>query len=245
MTMYSSRRQFIKLGMFFGISVMIGRLPDAHALEVHSGPSPLDWMSPDGKARYRWDALRKVTGQKTFARDFRARDLSGWPKEQAHAFVIKATRADRIFEVVDLSLLGPKLQPDRLVLHEELFGDGVTVPQPESLAAGFYGKNFLVPKGQTPPLIGHPVALLVYHDFDRFEAAKRMLRFAQDVVKYGAATGPNTPPNYGAARYVRIGGDTPASSSVYSPMQDAIICDAETAGWRRGARSAYGRTRNL
>ena len=91
MTMYSSRRQFIKLGMFFGISVMIGRLPDAHALEVHSGPSPLDWMSPDGKARYRWDALRKVTGQKTFARDFRARDLSGWPKEQAHAFFIKAT----------------------------------------------------------------------------------------------------------------------------------------------------------
>lgn len=174
MTMYSSRRQFIKLGMFFGISVMIGRLPDAHALEVHSGPSPLDWMSPDGKARYRWDALRKVTGQKTFARDFRARDLSGWPKEQAHAFFIKATRADRIFEGVDLSLLGPKLQPDRLVLHEELFGDGVTVPQPESLAAGFYGKNFLVPKGQTPPLIGHPVALLVYHDFDRFEAAKRM-----------------------------------------------------------------------
>ncbi len=226
MTMYSSRRQFIKLGMFFGISVMIGRLPDAHALEVHSGPSPLDWMSPDGKARYRWDALRKVTGQKTFARDFRARDLSGWPKEQAHAFFIKATRADRIFEGVDLSLLGPKLQPDRLVLHEELFGDGVTVPQPESLAAGFYGKNFLVPKGQTPPLIGHPVALLVYHDFDRFEAAKRMLRFAQDVVKYGAATGPNTPPNYGAARYVRIGGDTPASSSVYSPMQDAIIWGA-------------------
>ena len=53
MTMYSSRRQFIKLGMFFGISVMIGRLPDAHALEVYSGPSPLDWMSPDGKARYR------------------------------------------------------------------------------------------------------------------------------------------------------------------------------------------------
>lgn len=226
-------------------------------------------MSPDGKVRYRWDALRKVTGQKTFARDFRARDLSGWPKEQAHAFFIKATRADRIFEGVDLSLLGPKLQPDRLVLHEELFGDGVTVPQPESLAAGFYGKNFLVPKGQTPPLIGHPVALLVYHDFDRFEAAKRILRFAQDVVKYGAATGPNTPPNYGAARYVRIGGDTPTSSSVYSPMQDAIIWgafdgnnpvwppesptgvfvpglrDAETAGWRRGARSAYGRTRNL
>lgn len=82
MTMYSSRRQFIKLGMFFGISVMIGRLPDAHALEVHSGPSPLDWMSPDGKARYRWDALRKVDRTEDVRADFRARDLSVGPRSK-------------------------------------------------------------------------------------------------------------------------------------------------------------------
>lgn len=110
MTIDTSRRHFVKLGMFFGISVMIGRVPDACALEVNSGPSSADWISPDGKVRYRWDALRKVTGQKTFARDFRARDLSGWPKKQAHAFFIKATQADRTFEGVDLSLLGSGLQ---------------------------------------------------------------------------------------------------------------------------------------
>ena len=127
---------------------------------------------------------------------------------------------------MDLSILGPGLQPDRLVLHENLVGDGVTMPQAEGLAADFYGKNFLVPKGQTPPLLGHPVALLIYRDFDTFEAAKRRLRFAENVVKYGAATGPNTPPNYGAARYVRIGGDSPTASSVYSPMQDAVIWGA-------------------
>lgn len=234
MSINISRRNFIKLGTVFGISVMIGRLPDAHALETYSGPSPTDWMSPDGAVRYRWDAVRKVTGQKDFARDFRARDLPGWPREQAHAFFIKATQADRSFENVDLSILGPELQPDRLVLHEDLANDGVTMPQPEGLAAEFYGKNFLVPKGQTPPMLGHPVALLVYHDFDRFEAAKRKLRFAKNVVKYGAVTGPNTPPNYGAARYVRIGGDTPTASSVYSPMQDAVIWgafDGDKAVW--------------
>ena len=226
MTIDISRRNFIKLGTVFGISVMIGRLPDAFAVEINSGPGPTDWMSPDGKVRYRWDAVRKVAGQKDFARDFRARDLPGWPREQAHAFFIKATRADRTFEGVDLSILGPELQPERLVLHENLAGDGVTMPQAEGLAADFYGKNFLVPKGQTPPLLGHPVALLIYRDFDTFEAAKRRLRFAENVVKYGAATGPNTPPNYGAARYVRIGGDSPTASSVYSPMQDAVIWGA-------------------
>lgn len=226
MTIDISRRDFIKLGTVFGISVMIGRLPNAHAVEVDSGPSSTDWISPDGTARYRWDAVQKVTGQKIFARDFRARDLPGWPKEQAHAFFVKATQADRVFEGVDLSSLGAELQPDKLVLHEDLAGDGVFVPQPEGLSSEFYGKNFLVPKGQTPPMLGHPVALLVYHDFDRFEAAKRALRFAKDVVKYGAITGPNPPANYGAARYVRIGGETPTDSSAYSPMQDAVIWGA-------------------
>lgn len=223
MPMDSSRRNFIKMGIFFGVSVMIGRLPSAQAMEVHSGLGAADWISPEGKARYRWDAIRKVTGQKSFALDFRARDLPGWPVEQAHAFFLKATQADRIFEGVDLSILGPELQPDRLVLHENFAEDGVGIPQPPDLGAGFYGTNFLVPKGQTPPVLGHPVALLVYQDFERFEAAKRMLRFAQGVVKYGTITGPKPPPNYGAARYVRIGGKTPTDSSVYSPMQDSVI----------------------
>lgn len=226
MTIDISRRNFIKLGTFFGISVLIGRLPDAHALEIHSGPSSTDWISPDGKVRYRWDALNKVTGQKNFARDFRAQDLPGWPTKQAHAFFIKATQADRTFEGVDLSILGPDMQPDRLILQEDLTGDGVAVPQPEGLPTDFYGQNFLVPKGHTPPLLGQPVALLIYHDFDKFEAAKRSLRFAEGVVKYGAETGPKPPSNYGAARYVRIGGDTPTASSVYSPMQDAVIWGA-------------------
>lgn len=226
MTIDISRRNFIKIGTIAGISVLIGRLPAANALEVHSGPSAPSWLSPDGKARYRWDAVRKVTGQKEFALDFRARDLPGWPREQAHAFFIKATQADRVFEGVDLGILGPDLQPDRLVLHEDLARDGVAVPQPEGFSAEFYGKYFLVPKGQTPHILGHPVALLVYRDFDRFEAAKRMLRFETTVVKYGAVTGPKTLPNYGAARYVRIGGDGPTASSVFSPMQDAVIWGA-------------------
>ncbi|WP_343314846.1 molybdopterin cofactor-binding domain-containing protein [Brucella sp. BE17] len=218
-----SRRDFIKLGTFAGISVMFARLPAAQALEVQSGRAPADWLGTDGKARYRWDAMRKVTGGKTFARDYRAKDISGWTKEQGHAFFIKATKADRTFEGVDLSLLGHDLQPDRLILHEDLERDGIRVPQAPDLAEEFFGRNFLVPKGETPPLLGHPVALLVYDDFERFELAKRMLRFEPDIARYGTETGPKPPQNYGAARYVRIGGDTPTSSSAFSSIQDAVI----------------------
>ncbi len=93
-----SRRDFIKLGTFAGISVLFARLPAAQALEVQSGPSTADWLDADGKARHRWDAIRKVTGGKTFARDYRARDIPGWTRDQGHAFFIKATKTDRTFE---------------------------------------------------------------------------------------------------------------------------------------------------
>ncbi len=74
-----SRRDFIKLGTFGSITVMLGRLPVTQATEVHSGPQTSEWMAPNGDVKYRWDAIRKVTGEKVFARDFRAKDLAGWP----------------------------------------------------------------------------------------------------------------------------------------------------------------------
>ncbi|MBP0645552.1 hypothetical protein J8J17_27540, partial [Mycobacterium tuberculosis] len=76
-------------------------------------------------------------GEKTFARDYRARDLENWPKEQAHAFMLHATKADRIFGGSDLRLRGDDLKPDRLVLHEDLVADNITIP-----GEGFYGDVF-------------------------------------------------------------------------------------------------------
>ena len=46
--------------------------------------------------------------------------------------------------------------------------DGVSVPH-----ADFFGDWFLVPQGETPRLLGQPVAILIYDDFPRFAAAKR------------------------------------------------------------------------
>lgn len=229
-----SRRDFIKLGTFGSITVMFGRLPVAQAREVHSGPQTSEWMTPDGRVQYRWDAVRKVTGEKVFARDFRAKNLPGWPQQQAHSFFVKATDVEHTFEGVDLSVLGADLQPDRLVLHEDMARDGVQVPEMPDLGLGFYGQNFLLPKGETAPLYGHPVALLIFKDFDRFEAAKRRLRFEKNAVKYGRHTGLVPPPNYGAARYVRIGGTEPGDTPEFSPMQDAVIWgnfDGDTPTW--------------
>ena len=215
-----SRRDFFKTGVVAGITIHVSMFasPASGTLVYNGEPPPADWLDKKDAPRFRVDAIQKVTGAKTFTRDFRARDIPGWPREQSHAFLIRVLHADRVFEGLDLSRLGDDLQPDRLVLAEDLERDGVRMPH-----ADFYGEWFLVPKGKIPHLLGEPVALLIYKDFDRFDAAKRRIQFDEAVVRYGAVTGPNPPPNYGAARYVRIEGATPDAPDENSPIRDSII----------------------
>ena len=215
-----SRRGFLTAGVAAGVAIKVSFLsPAAEARLIETPPRPgADWLNPQGKPKYRLDAIAKVAGEKTFARDYRARDLEGWPREQSHAFLLHATNADRAFAGIDLSVLGDDLKPDRVVLHEDLVADGIEIPVP-----GFYGDVFLVPKGQRARLLGQPVALLIYHDFARYDAAKRTVRFDTSVVRYGGEAPPTTPPNYGAARFVRIDGGDPDAEDRYSPMKDTVI----------------------
>ena len=248
MGMNLSRRDFMKLGVIAGITITIGKLPLAQAVEMNSGPTSTDWIGMNGKAKTRWDGVRKVTGQKNFARDYRAKDLPGWPTQQAYAFMLKTTKADRTFEGIDLSILGDALQPDRVVLQEDLIKDGFNIPQDTSMGAGFYGQNILVPKGTTPPIYGHPVAILIYQDFDRYSLAHRLLQFDESVIQYGKETGIKPPKNYGAARYVRIGGDTPTAPSRFSPYQDSAIkgvFDGNEVVWPPEMYSTASLTTNL
>ena len=101
---------------------------------------------------YRRDGLAKVTGQKVFAIDLRARDMQGRPAQQSHVLTIHISRADRIYEGLDLSVLGSDYQPDVLIDAESIAADGLRMPDP-----GFYG-DFFVKKGQISPMLGHPVA---------------------------------------------------------------------------------------
>lgn len=238
-----SRRGLVRAGVASGIAFRIGFIgSEAGAALLDDPRSRLEsWIGPDGKVRFRTDAVAKVTGAKTFTRDYRSRDLPGWPGEQSHAFLIHATRADAIFDGVDLSLLGMELKPDRLVLGDELLRDGLRPPSGSVIGApGFYGDVFLVPPGETPRLLGQPLALLIYRDFARFDAARRRLRFAEGVVRWGAKSGYATPANYGAARFVRIAGPTPEAPDVYAPLTGTTVYasfDGDKVAWPAADRS--------
>lgn len=232
-----TRRGFLKAGVFSGVAVRIGFLASssgANVVEDNRNGRPV-WFDKEGRPRFRFDAVAKVTGDKSFSRDYRARDMPGWPSVQSHAFLIRASRADRAFDAIELSLLGDALKPDRLVLGDDLVRDGLVPPDGElAPAPGFYGDMFLVPRGRTPRLLGQPLALLIYQDFARYDAARRRLRFAEGVVRWGAETGTNTPAHYGAARFVRIGGKTPDDPDVCSPLEGTTIYagfDGDKVAW--------------
>ena len=106
-----SRRQVLRASLIGGIAVYLAPLGSRAyaALFDNGGFTPPVWNSRDSTLKYRIDGISKVTGEKVFARDIRARDMPHWPQQQGHALVLRVTKADRPYTGFDLSLLNPDL----------------------------------------------------------------------------------------------------------------------------------------
>ncbi len=211
--MPTDRRAFLKASLVAGVAVIVRPLcaaaqPTFEAREAASGSG---WRRTAATAGRRIDGRPKVIGAKLYAADFRAQDMAGWPRDTAHALLLKTTDATRVFEGIDLATLDRELAPDRIVLAEDLATAGITVP-------AFYAGDLLCPRGKTPLYLGQPAALLIWNDFARFALAKQALRSAARVLRFGAQTGPVAGQPYGAARFVRVAGPTAEAEDVYSPM---------------------------
>jgi CO/xanthine dehydrogenase Mo-binding subunit len=236
-----SRRQVLHAGVLAGIAVYIapfGTRAFASLFEDQLLTRPA-WN--DGVLKYRVDGTSKVTGEKVFARDIRARDMPHWPQQQAHALALRVTKADRRYAGFDLSLLGSDLTPDHVVTAADLERDGLDFPS-------FYGNDMLLPEGETPAYLGQAVALLIYQDFARFRFAKDKLRFNDAVIRYGEVTGPLQRNPWGSARYVRIGSKTPDGEDVYSALQDGPISPSFAAHepiWPKPARDGDAAARGI
>ena len=213
-----SRRGFLKTSVLAGVSVYLAPIGSRAfaALFEEKILTPVQWDAANGQARFRIDGIAKVTGAKVFARDIRAADMPHWPKQQAHAFILRTTRADCLFEGFDLTLLGDELKPDRIVTADDLARDGLSFP-------AFYGDDMLLPAGKTPAYLGQAVAILIYHDFARFRFAKDRLQFHDEIIRYGAQTGPLERDPWGTFRFVRVGGKTPYDDDTFSSLKDAPV----------------------
>jgi CO/xanthine dehydrogenase Mo-binding subunit len=213
-----SRRQFLQTSLIGGIAVYLAPLGSrafAALFEEQLLTRP-DWNGRDGVLKYRTDGTSKVTGEKVFARDIRARDMPHWPQQQSHALVLRVSMADRSYAGFDLSTLDSDLAPDRVVTAADLARDGIAFPD-------FYGEDMLLPEGRTPAYLGQAVAILIYHDFFRFRFAKGKLQFNDAVIRYGSVTGPLRRDPWGSSRFVRVGGQTPYDEDVFSCLKQGPV----------------------
>lgn len=181
--MEQTRREFLKTTAASGAVILLSRY-DLWGADAYAGQplQPADWQAGPGKARFRIDGFAKVTGQKIYARDFRARDLPGWPQNEQVVYILRATFSDHVFDGVDLSELAEELKPQKMVTAEDLQRDGIHIAE-TNYPEGMY----LVPKGSAPDHLGQPVALLFFKDLQTMKAARSQLMFELDPIKKGAA----------------------------------------------------------
>lgn len=218
--MTSTRRDFLKFTAS-GIAVTILPMRAARAALFEDGILELPLPQGTTKLKHRIDGVAKVMGNKVFARDIRARDMEGWPKEQAHAFAIWSPRADAPFLDLDLSVLGEELQPDYLVTAEDTMKAGLDFYSPDT-----YGEKMLLPKGDVPLFLGHPLAILIYRDFARFSVAKRVYKTKRDeIIRFGETTEPIDQGLFGNFRFVRVEGEGGATGEkdLFNPVDDGYV----------------------
>ncbi|MCE4540068.1 molybdopterin-dependent oxidoreductase [Pelomonas sp. P7] len=181
------------------------RLPGARPEPVdtptqpHAPPGAPDWSGGPGRARFRIDGLAKVTGQKIYARDFRAADMPGWPRAERMALILRATRPGLAFAGLDLARLEAAGAVPMLTITQAPL-PGYPWPQrdlaslnlalPFSMAGANGIKQLLVPLGTAPQFYGQAVAVLVFADANAWRRAKRALQFEPGVVKAGDAVAP-------------------------------------------------------
>ncbi|MEM7306268.1 MAG: molybdopterin cofactor-binding domain-containing protein [Planctomycetota bacterium] len=210
-----------------------GRSPEPLAAQ------PGGWSGGPGEARYRIDGLAKVLGHKIYARDFRSRDMPGWPDNERVAMVLHAAHTDRILERYDLSMLPDELRPMRTVDAADLARDQVADLFPDTSPKG-WPPGFLAATGQQPLYLGQPVAILIFESADVYRRAHRLLQFRDDVVRYGSPVpprpieGPYPSPNY--LTYVD-GEFSRVKDGPTDPFDPKTPEDRQAVEWRAEIRS--------
>ncbi len=176
-----------------------------------------------GVASHLIDARKKVSGAKLYARDFNARDVSGWPAEQWYALYLCATTTERPFLNVNLSGLSSDAMPVKVILGNNLTAsvrapafrytrdfmvEQASLAHLESRTAMALGGRFsspigadlLVKPGTNPTFLGQGVALLLFSTLAAYRVARSAMQFRDnDFQVYGpdggtsGAAGPYSP----------------------------------------------------
>ncbi|MCP3707315.1 molybdopterin-dependent oxidoreductase [Paraburkholderia sp. CNPSo 3274] len=163
---------------------------NAHTTPQAPNGAP-DWAPEPGKARWRIEGVPKVTGGKLYARDYKARDFDGWPKEENWLYALRCNCIDRNYEGFDLSVLPHPLRPIAVVSNQTLNDNRIYLAS-EKDPVGHQDIYLFAQEGSPANCYGQPVALLIFEDFDTYRHAKKLLDFNTSVIRYGATVPKST-----------------------------------------------------
>lgn len=198
----TNRREFLKhAGRLGGGSVVVCYLNEpAWAFGRRDKPDSIgknSWLGADGQPQWRYDGLAKVTGQKIYARDFRAKDLPWWPQQENFAYVLRSPIADKQFLGVDLKSVLAEFSYSKVISSSDLASWGVAAAGP------FLMPRLLVGIGDVPDYLGQPVALTIFDSYESFRSAKYKLIDVKPYLRFSNTAHPRERDAYGISRFVR------------------------------------------
>lgn len=199
----ASRREFLKQAATTGSGVVVVHYLDGQeAWGAQGGRSPKGLKQPvtDNFRSHRYEGRAKVMGAKIYGRDFRAKDLKGWPEVERRTVIIRAPLATKVFRSVDLERLSREYGGPALVTGDDLANWGVEAGLP------FLMPTFYVRSGAVPDYLGQPVALLSFTSTSEYLAVKSKLQDVSGLLQWGEDKAPNSRPPYGTTRFVRYEG---------------------------------------
>jgi CO/xanthine dehydrogenase Mo-binding subunit len=221
-----TRRQFLKITSASGVVLTFASLDFKIAKADTLANEFTDWSDQPGVAKFRADGIAKVTGQKIYARDFQAKDIPGWPKNERYAFVLRSNFADAIYSGFNLTSLPEDLRPTTIVTAEDLLRDGIGIASDE-----FPEGSYLVSKGVVPTYLGQPVAILIFDSRKAMYKARALLMSNPDVVIKGASapTAKSTlyKPEANIIRVVKPGNNPYDDRVVFSQLNGGPVSPSE------------------
>lgn len=169
-----SRRRFLQ-ATSAGALITIVPVTSNEAREIgHIEAS--SWSAAPGRAKYRFDGVAKVTGQKVFARDFHARDMAGWPSTQNIALIVRAKVAGRNIE---------KLSFEKLSAIPTKIITAVTLKEQKFALPTLFQRGILVDVGEPAAFYGQPIAILIFSDRFAARQCRDYLLWNDDYVLFG------------------------------------------------------------
>lgn len=200
----TTRREFLRnLGQWGSGSVVVcylteGQLEAAERPSISAAKQQMAWLGSDGLPKWRYEGLAKVRGQKIFARDFRAKDLPGWPRQESFVHILRVPVADRKYLGVNTIRTAADLKATKIVTASELTAWAVEASGP------YLMPNMMVQAGTAPAYLGQAVALLFFDHYQDYRAAKDKLLDATPYLKLGESGTQPQREAFGISRFVRF-----------------------------------------